>query len=504
MSVSPSQQPWNKCLEAVSLLHTDSLSNSRRSTPIPDEERHMHLSSTSHLSRSASESQIIPSSSIPPPPPIIFSNVLPPDNMSLSPPTPPPNFLRHPRSAPLSSSPLNPSSPPTSLSPFTPTGSRPRTQITRIPSEESRALSMALPSSPNTTRGSMILYRRADTQDTLLLPPAFPTRDSVLSTSGDSFVSLSADSKYPAGLLATERGLVAYAYDPDQEDQSDDDLEEKMFSSSASGQGVSWRGLRNLAMLLALLAGLLSLFVVYPVFSFFHDNGRNLLIVENTVINSTGQAVDLINFSSRSQIPILFGGVDEATPHDVRVRTVSGGEQFVVIFSDEFDVDGRSFHKGDDPIWEVVNQTLNDNQIYTQNGYLFINPPSTTTLRLRTPLCLDNGFVEVGLVSTEGWVQKRKRKQIHWSGVWSLADERGVQVPGGSSLKEVLWVEVFIGVVVDGMRYSGSAPGDVLVDYVRVYQRKTRTPSSCGDVPPAQRVSSFLDILQPLSDFTPT
>lgn len=40
------------------------------------------------------------------------------------------------------------------------------------------------------------------------------------------------------------------------------------------------------------------------------------------------------------------GGVDEATPHDVRVRTVSGGEQFVVIFSDEFDVDGRSFHKG--------------------------------------------------------------------------------------------------------------------------------------------------------------
>lgn len=58
--------------------------------------------------------------------------------------------------------------------------------------------------------------------------------------------------------------------------------------------------------------------------------------------------------------------------------------------------------------------------------------------------------------------------------------------------------------LVDGMRYSGSAPGDVLVDYVRVYQRKTRTPSSCGDVPPAQRVSPFLDILQPLSDFTPT
>lgn len=155
----------------------------------------------------------------------------------------------------------------------------------------------------------MILYRRADAQDDVFPPPAFPhaNRDSVISTSGESFVSLSADSKYPAGILATERGLIAYAFDPFMDDQDPNeedplhDPEGRVFKSS--GHQLSGRGLRNLTVLLLMLAGLLSLFVVYPVFMFLHDNGRNILIVENTRINSTGQA-EIINLGHRSQIPM--------------------------------------------------------------------------------------------------------------------------------------------------------------------------------------------------------
>ena len=154
----------------------------------------------------------------------------------------------------------------------------------------------------------MILYRRADTDDPLL-PPAFPNanRDSVISTSGESFVSLSADSKYPAGMVATERGLIAYAFDPSMDDQDPNeedplhDPEGKVFKTS--GPRVSPRGLRNLTMLLVMLAGLLALFVAYPIVVFLHDNGRNILIVENTRINSTGQA-EIVSFSHRSQIPM--------------------------------------------------------------------------------------------------------------------------------------------------------------------------------------------------------
>jgi hypothetical protein len=152
----------------------------------------------------------------------------------------------------------------------------------------------------------MILYRLADPHDDLLFPPVPPTRDS---TSGDSFVSLSADSKYPAGTsFATERGLIAYPYDPfvDDPDATDDDIfNEQKGAAFNSNSGLSSRGLWNLTVLLLMLAALLSLFIVYPVFIALHDNGRSLLIVGNARINSTGQA-EFVDVNPRDQIPILW------------------------------------------------------------------------------------------------------------------------------------------------------------------------------------------------------
>jgi hypothetical protein len=88
--------------------------------------------------------------------------------------------------------------------------------------------------------------------------------------------------------------------DPNEEDPLHDP-DGKVFKSG--GHRLSWRGLRNLTMLLIMLAGLLALFVAYPVVMFLHDNGRNILIVGNTRINSTGQA-EIINLVHRSQIPM--------------------------------------------------------------------------------------------------------------------------------------------------------------------------------------------------------
>ncbi|KAK7029681.1 hypothetical protein VNI00_014379 [Paramarasmius palmivorus] len=279
------------------------------------------------------------------------------------------------------SSPLNPNSG-GSLSPGNTASTRQSylshrasfTNVFRIPSEESRALSMYVPPSsasitspsrsstpstlaptPGPHRASMILYRlAADEYDPssphseagLLPPPRFRQsyhsgnkRDSIISTSGvsssgDSFVSLASDSKYP--VAGSERGLVPYAYDPDEVDDRVDDIDaeegedwffedeynearwnEKMKRSldsnpsstsdataSASGMRngprgrrqanktalLSSRGMVNLFGLLLLIVGLLALFVVYPVVSFYHHDGRNALITGNTRINSTGQA----------------------------------------------------------------------------------------------------------------------------------------------------------------------------------------------------------------------
>ena len=209
----------------------------------------------------------------------------------------------------FASSPLKPLGPtaPSSFpsSPFNRSGSRASTHINRIASEESRALAAHQSISPSGSRGSMILYRCADlTTDDVLQPPT-PShlhRDSVLSVSGDSIVSLSSDSKYPTRTIASDRGLIAYAYDPsldelDSAAPADDDYlhgpDEKHPQQPRSFLTLSLRGVINVLTLVALIAALMCLFVVYPVIRFYADNARNVLITFNARINSSGQAPDV-------------------------------------------------------------------------------------------------------------------------------------------------------------------------------------------------------------------
>ncbi|KAF9459245.1 hypothetical protein BDZ94DRAFT_1050903 [Collybia nuda] len=290
-------------------------------------------SSSSHTSTSNPRpSSTVPDARDQPPPPP------PRESTSTSPSTSPeqgPSFLRMPRSASFASSPLNPAYP-SLASPFARPGSRGSAHVTRIASEESRALSMHSPFSQNGSagggvRGSMILYRRADASDDVLLPPSMPhakgNRASVFSTSGDSFMSLSSDSKYPTGMglgdpahphpHVSKGGLVAYAYDPSLDDDADAPMDdedlmhdpsapEKDYGRTAGGKR-SWRGFKNLAALGILIAALLCLFVVYPIIDNFRGDKRDRMILANTRINATGQA-EAESFDPRKrgldQVPI--------------------------------------------------------------------------------------------------------------------------------------------------------------------------------------------------------
>lgn len=203
-------------------------------------------------------------------------------------------------------SPLNPAitSVPHTLSPFSRSGLCGSAQIMRVPSEECRALSSGSPSStnPSHTRGSMILYRKAESQDNLS-PPQFPhsKRNSMIST--DSF-PLSSDSKYPVGAMMSEHGLVAYAWDPLEDDATDEEDKLHDFdwkTTYDSERSLSLRGFINIAALILLLSALLCLFVMYPVYRSLNDNGRGALIVGNTRINSTGQASS-VEFDPRSKV----------------------------------------------------------------------------------------------------------------------------------------------------------------------------------------------------------
>lgn len=49
-----------------------------------------------------------------------------------------------------------------------------------------------------------------------------------------------------------------------------------------------------------------------------------------------------------------FGLIDLETPDDAYTKTSNrDGSEWQLVFSDEFNTDGRTFYPGDDPYWEV-------------------------------------------------------------------------------------------------------------------------------------------------------
>lgn len=125
-------------------------------------------------------------------------------------------------------------------------------------------------------------------------------------------------------------GLVAYVWDPDDEDDDEDEepaerwmhdpstvnplyAKDKSAAGSPGAGGadtagsatpyyiprrtVSVRGVGNVTALVALVLGLLCLFIVFPITKTLADNGVALKILENTRINATGQAISRRSFA---------------------------------------------------------------------------------------------------------------------------------------------------------------------------------------------------------------
>lgn len=51
---------------------------------------------------------------------------------------------------------------------------------------------------------------------------------------------------------------------------------------------------------------------------------------------------------------MTFGLIDQDTPNEAYTTTSwKDGSQWTLVYSDEFNIDGRTFYPGDDPYWEV-------------------------------------------------------------------------------------------------------------------------------------------------------
>ncbi|KAL5521746.1 hypothetical protein ACEPAF_2494 [Sanghuangporus sanghuang] len=135
------------------------------------------------------------------------------------------------------------------------------------------------------------------------------------------------------------------------------------------------RGLANLGCLALLVSALLGLFAGYPLIMHFTDNDLSLLGGFNIGgINATGQVADIGN----------FGLIDKDTPIEAYTKaSYIDGSTLELVFSDEFNVDGRSFYPGDDPYWEAV-----DLHYWGTNNLEWYDPEAITT---------KNGSLEITL-----------------------------------------------------------------------------------------------------------
>jgi hypothetical protein len=111
----------------------------------------------------------------------------------------------------------------------------------------------------------------------------------------------------------------------------------------------SLRGWLNAVTIFVLLAALIVLFAGWPIIVAFQNhantNGGNTPGFNLGGINGSGQVPAITNF------PNL---IDQDTPANVRSRTGFDGKSYDLVFSDEFNTDGRTFYPGDDPFWEAV------------------------------------------------------------------------------------------------------------------------------------------------------
>jgi len=184
----------------------------------------------------------------------------------------------------------------------------------------------------------------------------------------------------------------------------------------------------NLGCLALLAVGIITLFAGYPVISYFtkpklsYNDGFNL-----GGTNASGIVPEM---------PGGRGPIDKDTPDEAMTKiSYVDGSKLKLIFSDEFNQDGRTFYKGDDPYWEAVDlhywQTDNREwydpaAITTRNGALEITLTEKDTHNLTyqggmmsswNQFCFTGGLIEVS-VRLPGTTDI----QGLWPAVWTMGN----------------------------------------------------------------------------------
>ncbi|CAO1624340.1 unnamed protein product [Jaminaea pallidilutea] len=223
-------------------------------------------------------------------------------------------------------------------------------------------------------------------------------------TSSHSSGSLQGNGKSGSG-AGDERPVVALW----GEKEADDYLHEG--DADKRSYAPSWRGIANVATLILLALGILMLFAGYPIIA-------NLDKLFNK--SSTNGGYNLGGSNGSGQVPqfqSLASLVDSDTkPADRSWTHPVTNDKYHIVFSDEFEQEGRTFWPGDDPFWEAVDlwyggtgdfEWYTPEQVNTTNGALQITMEEKPTHNLNfasgmiqswNQFCFQGGYIEYSIM----------------------------------------------------------------------------------------------------------
>ncbi|KAH8924045.1 glycoside hydrolase family 16 protein [Atractiella rhizophila] len=206
----------------------------------------------------------------------------------------------------------------------------------------------------------------------------------------------------------------------------------------------SGRGWLNVFALVILVCGLLALFIIWPIFDFYF----RIDTVNDTLggfgpggTNASGQVGEVAGWS---------GLIDKDTPASALSWTSPvRGDTLNLVWSDEFEVDGRTFYPGDDPFFEAVDlhywatadlEWYHPDAVRTRNGKMEITMSQEPINGLNwksgmvqtwNKFCFTGGYIEVN-VSLPG----RPVGYGIWPGAWTIGN---LVRPGYGATAEGVW-----------------------------------------------------------------
>ncbi|KAK0543449.1 beta-glucan synthesis-associated protein [Tilletia horrida] len=231
----------------------------------------------------------------------------------------------------------------------------------------------------------------------------------------------------------------------------DDDALHDPHDANEHSKKVGFRGALNILTLIIIAAGLLSLFAGYPIISY----SVHLRSMRNTLQNG----INIGGTNGSGQIPDLDIRkiIDPHTTSDAYTFISQGVDQtlkatnkkYNLVFSDEFNEEGRTFWPGDDPFWEAVDIWYGATQDYewyspeainTTGGNLVIalEAMEIHNLNFRSGMlqswnkfCYQGGYIEFSML------QPGDRETMgYWPALWMMGN---LGRPGYLGSTEGLW-----------------------------------------------------------------